>query len=64
MSKAFQDGIVFAKLLNIFEAGAVDMAGIVMNQEEGDISFRNKRSNVKIAYDAAVKLSLVREEQY
>ena len=64
MSKAFQDGIVFAKLLNVCEAGTIDMEGIVLNQEEGGISFRNKRANVKKAYDAALRLSLVSEEQF
>jgi len=55
---------VLAKLLNTFEAGAVDMAGMVVDQEEGGISFRDKQSNVEKAYDAAVKLALVGEEQY
>jgi len=64
MYEAFQDGIVLAKLLNSFEAGAVDMAEMVLNQEEGGILPRDKQSNVKKAYDAAVKLALVREEQY
>jgi len=64
MPYAFQDDIVFAKLLNSFEAGAVYMAEIVLNQEEGGIFFRDRQSNVEKAFDAAVKLALVREEQY
>jgi hypothetical protein len=64
VSKAFQDGIVFAKLLNVLTPGAVDMADINLNQGEEGISFRFKRSNVKKAYEAAVKLALIDEETH
>ena len=44
-----------AKLLNAFEAGAVDVKELTIKTNESDISFRNKRQNVKKAYDAAIK---------
>ena len=64
MSKAFQDGIVFAKLLNLFSANSVNLDDLQFAKGDVGISFRFKRSNVKKAYDAALALSIVNEDEF